>query len=153
MELPEGSMHCLFFASQEAWGRRKLPCRSSARFYNSSAYCPYGSSKHRRRRVCCCRWTGAHANQVCFAEPSVCTSCKVTVEVFWCGCVCVTLHSFLCQDLHVCVLAEHRQATETDHISMLQTASEPDDVFTQGCFSCLSWSCLICQSSLSLTHH
>lgn len=68
--LPEASVHCLFFPSREARGRRKLPRRLSARGCNSCVCYPYGSGKH--GRVCCCRRTGAHANQVCSPEPSVC---------------------------------------------------------------------------------
>lgn len=69
--LPQASLHCLFFPSREARGRRKLPCRLSARRCNSCVCYPYGSGKHGRPGVCCCRRTGAHANQVCFPEPSV----------------------------------------------------------------------------------
>ena len=39
---------CIVYFSRhrEAWGRRKLPCRSSASCCNSSGDCPYSSSKH-----------------------------------------------------------------------------------------------------------
>lgn len=70
--LPEASVHCLFFPSREARGRRKLPCRLSARRCNSCVCYPYGGGEHGRPGVCCCRRTGAHANQVSSPEPSVC---------------------------------------------------------------------------------
>lgn len=97
---PEASVHCLLFPSQEAWGKRKLPCRSTSSPHNSSVYYPCHSSKHGHVDV---GWNRCLYEPRCNVGLFLCVVRYLNVLVTEPS-ACERKNSFMCLGLHVKII-------------------------------------------------